>query len=57
VLLAAMLCGSGSSSLWAQEEKEAAPTDIPVRRVVMFSSGVAFYEHRGEVDGDAQVDL
>jgi hypothetical protein len=39
----------------AQEEKK--PTDIPVKRVVMFSSGVAFFEHGGEVEGNAQVDL
>ena len=27
--------------------------DIPVKRVVMFSSGVAFFEHGGEVEGNA----
>lgn len=31
--------------------------NVPVRRVVMFSSGVAFFEHGGEVDGNTQVDL
>ena len=39
----------------AQEKEKSA--DIPVRRVVMFSSGVAFFEHAGEVEGNAQVDL
>ncbi len=39
----------------AQEKEK--PADIPVKRVVMFSSGVAFFEHGGEVDGNAQVDL
>lgn len=38
---------------WADENA----VDLPVRRVVMFSSGVAFFEHRGEVEGDAKVDL
>jgi hypothetical protein len=33
------------------------PTDLPLNRVVMFSSGVAFYEHSGKVQGDARVEL
>jgi hypothetical protein len=41
------------NSGWSQEKT----TDLPVKRVVMFSSGVAFFEHQGEVEGDAQVDL
>jgi hypothetical protein len=41
--------------LWAQEE--AKKTDLPVKRVVMFSSGVAFYEHNGNVEGNAAIDL
>lgn len=43
-----------STSL-AQEKGKAA--DIPVKRVVMFSSGVAFFEHAGKVEGNASVDL
>jgi hypothetical protein len=39
----------------AQEQEK--PADVPVKRVVMFSSGVAFFEHAGEVDGNAQVEL
>ncbi len=38
---------------WTQEKA----TELPVKRVVMFSSGVAFFEHSGEVEGDAKVDL
>jgi hypothetical protein len=33
------------------------PADLPIKRVVMFSSGVAFFEHAGQVDGDAQVEM
>jgi hypothetical protein len=33
------------------------PADIPIKRVVMFSSGVAFFEHAGDVQGNASVDL
>src|SRR6185503_19936487 len=32
-------------------------TNIPLKRVVMFSSGVAFYERNGDVEGNATVDL
>ena len=47
--------------LAAQEPKpDAKPeskVDIPIQRVVMFNSGVGFFEHAGEVTGDASVDL
>jgi hypothetical protein len=39
------------------DEKEEKQADLPVKRVVMFSSGVAFYEHNGDVEGNATVDL
>ena len=29
------------------------PVEIPVTRVVLFSSGVGYFEHKGEVEGDA----
>jgi hypothetical protein len=38
---------------WGQEKA----TNIPIKRVVMFSSGVAFFEHNGEVDGNSQVEM
>lgn len=31
--------------------------DLPIQRVVMFSSGVAFFEHAGTIDGTAEVEL
>lgn len=43
------------SAAWTQEKDK--PTDIPVKRVVMFSSGVAFFEHAGKVEGNATVDM
>lgn len=43
------------SPAFAQDKEKSA--DIPVKRVVMFSSGVAFFEHAGQVEGNAQVDL
>ncbi|MEX0936305.1 MAG: hypothetical protein WDZ59_00485 [Pirellulales bacterium] len=39
------------------EQEDAASSKVPVRRVVMFSSGVGYFEHLGEVEGDATVDL
>jgi hypothetical protein len=38
-------------------QDDAKKTDLPVKRVVMFSSGVAFYEHSGNVTGNAAIDL
>jgi hypothetical protein len=39
------------------DEKDEKKSDLPVKRVVLFSSGVAFYEHNGDVEGNATVDL
>lgn len=33
------------------------PADLPIQRVVMFSSGVAYFEHSGQVTGNSQVEL
>lgn len=50
------VAAAGLGSIVQGDEKEKS-TDIPVKRVVMFSSGVAFFEHAGQVEGDSQVDL
>jgi polyhydroxyalkanoate synthesis regulator phasin len=50
----AWLCVTGVGlPAWSQDKA----ADIPIKRVVMFSSGVAFFEHGGKVDGNASVDL
>ena len=42
----------------AQDEGQPADAaDVPVERVVLFSSGVGYFEHRGQVEGDATIDL
>ncbi len=41
----------------AAEEAARSESSLPLNRVVMFNSGVGYFEHRGDVDGDAQVDL
>ncbi len=33
------------------------PENLPLRRVVLFSSGVGFFEHAGQVTGDATVEM
>jgi uncharacterized membrane protein YgcG len=37
------------------EERDRHP--LPIHRVVLFTSGVAFIEHRGEVEGDKTIDF
>ena len=33
------------------------PADVPVKQVVLFSSGVGYFEHNGTVNGDAATEL
>ena len=40
---------------WAQPRPGA--SELPIRQVVLFSSGVAYYQREGQVDGQARVDL
>jgi hypothetical protein len=50
---------SGGTSFGQDEENagENGAADVPVKRVVLFNSGVGYIEHGGKVDGDATVDL
>jgi hypothetical protein len=58
---------SGASNLLAQDARPAdaatAPPEavaresVPLKKVVMFTSGVGYFEHRGEVEGNAKVEL
>jgi len=53
-LLAALVAGL-AVAVQAADDK---PTDpLPLKKVVLFSSGVGFYEHAGNVNGDAKIDL
>ncbi len=51
ILVAATLAAASSQPL------EPAGAQLPVTRVVIFSTGVAYVEHGGVVDGDTTVDL
>ncbi|MBI1901125.1 MAG: DUF4139 domain-containing protein [Planctomycetia bacterium] len=53
-----LLAAIAAPALLAQEkEGDKKASGIPMRKVVMFNSGVAFFEHGGEVEGNAQVNF
>ena len=39
----------------AEEGAQAAGAKLPIKRVVLFNSGVGYFQHQGKVDGDATV--
>jgi hypothetical protein len=60
-----MLC-SITSGLWAQGVRDSSTTSssaresegqIPLKRVVILTSGIAYYEHSGSVSGPVRIDL
>ena len=51
--LALLTAAAGPTAAVAAEKT----ADLPLRRVVMFNSGVAFYERGGQIEGDAKIDL
>ncbi len=57
---AALLITILAAPAFAQEEKQAAgkpEAALPLNKIVLFTSGVGYFEHRGEVDGNAKIDL
>lgn len=68
----AVFCGSFGAVASAQDAEDQPPkpaadtstaqtggdeADVPLRRVVLFSSGVGFFERNGQVEGDAELEL
>ncbi len=54
------LCCVGLLALPAAAQEKKANADengVPLSKVVMFTSGVGYFEHRGSVDGDATVEM
>ncbi|HEX3726431.1 MAG TPA: hypothetical protein VHV08_09320, partial [Pirellulales bacterium] len=49
--------GSLTRGLPLAAEEPSQGTALPLNRVVLFNSGVGYFEHRGQVDGDAHIDL
>jgi hypothetical protein len=41
----------------ARVDEGARPAQLPIGQVVLFSSGVGYFQREGTVDGDARVDL
>lgn len=58
-LIATVLLVLASSRLAAAQTSRAAPatTDVPVTKVVLFSSGVGYFEHSGSVLGNSATEL
>lgn len=44
-------------SVQATEAKQSTAASLPIRRVVLYSNGVAYIERRGLIDGNAEVEL
>jgi hypothetical protein len=55
--LALLLVLLAPGSVLGDEEPTPAKASLPLARVLLFSSGVGYFEHRSEVEGDAQVEL
>lgn len=54
-----LLCLSAPGSLQAESPtlSTSAPTALPLSNVVLYSSGVSYFQHDGEVQGQARLDL
>jgi len=55
-LILVSLCLLGACRFSVADES-ATVEKVPVERIVLFNSGVGFFEHRGEVEGDDEVNL
>jgi hypothetical protein len=39
------------------EDKPGEGTTVPLKKIVLFNAGVGYFEHSGQVENDARVDL
>ena len=46
-----------SSNLWSQAAQTVNGTQLPLRRVVILTSGLAYYEHSGTINGSANIGI
>ncbi len=56
-LLFGVVLASLGHAVSASETPPPPTVELPVSRVVLFTSGVAYFEHLGQVQGDARVEL
>lgn len=55
-LFCVVVCLGGGTLMDAQQQpRPAASRDLPIRRVVLYKSGIGFFEHVGRVTGDQRV--
>ena len=54
---ASVLIHASGTSVSAAETSRVADDILPIRQIVLYRSGVGFFERRGEVTGDATVSL
>ncbi|MEX0978405.1 MAG: hypothetical protein WDZ48_06120 [Pirellulales bacterium] len=40
-----------------QNDKAAQPSAVPLSNIVMFTSGVGYFEHQGQVEGNAKIEM
>ena len=57
VVVCCALCLLGRTALAQEKPAEPASAKLPLSKIVLFSSGVGYFEHRNQVDGTAQVEL
>src|SRR4051794_17305336 len=58
LILMSCIISSVASTSGAQTTQPASkPADVPVKQVVLFSSGVGYFEHFGSVAGDGTTEL
>ena len=55
LLSAVLVLALASAPLAQRQTTDAEPTQLPVRRVVLYKSGVGFFEHQGSVNGSVDV--
>ncbi|HQU44895.1 MAG TPA: hypothetical protein PK867_18920, partial [Pirellulales bacterium] len=55
--VAASLAAVVSLFSLARAEDAMSQATVPLKRIVLFNSGVGFFEHGAEIEGDAQVEL
>ncbi|HWC89687.1 MAG TPA: hypothetical protein VG433_08530, partial [Pirellulales bacterium] len=51
------LCQATACAVLAMSFAAVEAADVPMTKVVLFNSGVGYFEHLGDVDGDQQFEL
>ena len=55
LLSAVLILALAAAPLAQRQTTDAEPTQLPVRRVILYKSGVGFFEHQGSVTGSVDV--